>query len=320
MNQKLSKLRTSGIFLALSGAILFSAKAVFIKLAYQYEVSSISLLLIRMLSALPLYALVGLYQQRKKHSISNTSIRPVDYLHLVLLGCIGYYLASYLDFMGLKYISASLERLILFVYPTIVVILSALFLKQRIHPYQAMAIVITYLGMFIIFSEHLDLTQNQNFWFGTGLIFLSAFTYASYLVGSGELIKRIGSISFTTYAMIVACICVIIHNAFVADVKHLFDLPLPVYLYGVLMGIFCTVIPSYIISEAIQRLGASNMSIIAGIGPVSTITLSAIFLGERLSIIQLLGALVVIIGIFMVSRSKKDKSLKVAEQPAEVRR
>lgn len=302
-----SQLEVTGVILAIVGATMFSAKAVLIKLAYSYEVSSVSLLMLRMVMALPFFLAVGIHQIRKQKQEQKEKFKAKDYFMIILLGFLGYYLASYFDFLGLKYISASLERLILFIYPTLVVILSAIIFREKVTTPQVTAIVVTYLGMVVIFSEQLDFSQYQDFWKGAGLIFLSAFIYASYLIGSGRIIQRMGSVMFTTVAMIVSCICVIIHNFFISDIETLLSLPMPVYIYSFLMAIFCTFVPSYIISEAIKRLGASNMAIIAGVGPVSTITLSAIFLGEHLTVIQFIGAFIVVLGVFLVSKAKNKK-------------
>ena len=266
-----------------------------VKLAYQYDIDSISLLLLRMAFALPFYLTIALL--KKPHS----AIRKQDYLWLISFGLIGYYLASYLDFSGLQYIKASLERLILFIYPTLVVLISYVTFRKKITHFQALGIAITYAGIFVIFGTELQLESPKEVITGGVLIFLSALTYAGYLVGSGWLIPKFGSSVFTAYAMIVSCLAVIIHYS-IALPSELFDYPTEVYLIGLLMAVFATVIPSFLISYAIKNLGANNFSIFGSLGPISTIGLAYIFLDERISTLQMLGAIIILLGIFIAEK------------------
>ncbi|MFY0651681.1 MAG: DMT family transporter [Cyclobacteriaceae bacterium] len=290
--------RTLAIFLAVIGVVLFSAKAVMVKLAYQYEVDPVSLLLLRMVFALPIYLIVAIVK-RPSHP---GQISSKDYLWLILFGIVGYYLASYFDFLGLIYIKASLERIILFIYPTLVLIISRIFLGKKIATSQVFAICISYLGIAITFWAELDLT-GSNVVFGSILIFLSALTYACYLVGSGWLIPKFGATTFTSYAMIVSCLAVAVHFL-VLERKDVFNFPIEVYGLSLAMAMLSTVIPSYLVSAAIKKLGASDFSIIGSLGPISTIILANLFLDESLTILQLVGTAVVIIGVFIVSRYK----------------
>lgn len=290
-----------GILLAIIGVVLFSAKAVMVKLAYTYKIDTVSLLFFRMIFALPFYVAIALWKKPKQPDKINSK----DYLWILIFGFIGYYLASLFDFEGLQYIKAGLERIILFVYPTIVVLLSWLFFKKKPSKNQFIAILVTYGGVLITFWNEIGIKGEGVYW-GAFLIFLSAFTYASYLVGSGWLIPKFGVLPFTAYAMIVSAGCVIIHYCFVGDFK-LLDYPLPVYGYGLAMAIFSTLIPSFLVSEAIRRLGASTFSIFGSLGPVSTIVLAYLFLGERISLVQLVGMGIVIIGVVFVSRTKKNE-------------
>ncbi len=295
---KNSKILSSGVFIGIVGIVLFSAKAIMVKLAYQYDVSTIHLLLFRMLFSLPFYIAIALYFKPK----SPQNIHKLDYLWIVCFGFIGYYLASYFDFLGLKYIKAGLERIILFVYPTLVIIISKIFLKEKINSRQIIAILITYFGVVISFWGEIQIESDKTILGGT-LIFLSALTYASYLVGSGWLIPKFGVILFTSYAMIVSSICVIIHYLLV-DRENIFNYSYEVYALGFLMAIVSTLIPSFLVSLAIKKLGASNFSIIGSIGPISTIVLAFFILDERLSILQIIGAIIVIVGIAIVSANK----------------
>lgn len=288
-----------GIGLGVLGIVLFSSKAVMVKLAYNYKVDAISILLLRMLFSFPFYVLI-IYLNRNKNT--DLGANHKDYVWLVLFGFVGYYLASYFDFIGLTYIKASLERIILFLYPTIVILLNKVFLKQPITKVQMGAIALTYLGIIIAFGNEVVISGVDTY-LGGFFILLSAITYASYLVGSGWLIPKFGVIKFTAYAMLISCICVFIHYSIINE-TNLFSFSWEVYALGFLIAIFATVIPSFLVSASIKMISSSNFAIVAGIGPISTIILAAIFLNEKLTLLQLLGALVVIIGILIVSLKK----------------
>ncbi|WP_406684096.1 DMT family transporter [Seonamhaeicola sp. MEBiC1930] len=292
-----------GILLGLLGIVLFSSKAVMVKLAYRYEIDPISILLLRMVFSFPFY-LVTLFYVRKKSAVVKTTSK--DWIWLAFFGFIGYYLASYFDFIGLVYIKASLERIILFVYPTVVLLLNKFFLKQSITKTRVGAIALTYLGIIIAFGNEVAISGIESL-LGGFFVVLSAITYASYLVGSGWLIPKFGVTRFTSYAMIVSCICVFIHYG-ISMKTSILGYPWQVYFLGFLIAFFATVIPSFLVSQAIKMINSSNFAVIAGAGPISTIILAAIFLGERLTILQFLGAIVVIIGILLVSLKKQKKT------------
>lgn len=287
-----------GILFAIIGVVLFSAKAVMVKLAYTYQVDHLTLLLFRMVFAFPFYVVIALYTKTN----DPKKIERKDYLWLFLFGFLGYYLASLFDFMGLQYLKAGLERIILFIYPTLVVLLSWLFFKKKLTRNQFLAILITYLGVLITFWDEIGVSGDSVYW-GAFLIFLSALTYAAYLVGSGWLIPKFGVLRFTSYAMIVSTLCIIVHYAAVLDFD-LLNYPSEVYYLGLAMAIFSTLIPSFLVSEAIKRLGASTFSIFGSLGPVSTIVLAFFFLDERITYLQIFGMLIVIAGVTLVSRKK----------------
>jgi len=288
----------SGILLAIIGVVLFSAKAVMVKMAYKYEIDHLTLLLFRMVFALPFYLLIAFW----KKPLHPKEIVKKDYLWIVFFGFIGYYLASLFDFMGLQYLKAGLERIILFIYPTLVVLLSWLIFKKGITKLQISAILITYAGVLITFWNEVGV-EGETIALGAFLIFLSAMTYASYLVGSGWLIPKFGALQFTSYAMIVSTVCIIIHYLFINGFS-LMVYQTEVYILGIAMAIFSTLIPSFLVSEAINRLGASTFSIFGSLGPVTTIILAFFFLGEQVSNIQIIGMLVVIAGVMLVSKKK----------------
>lgn len=277
------------------GAIAFSGKAIMVKLVYQHEVDYITLLALRMGFSLPFFLIIAFFS---KPVIAGSEFRPKDFFGLFFLGLIGYYLSSIFDFAGLQYVTASLERLILFIYPTLVVIMSAIFLKKKITPIIYLALALTYVGIFIVFYPELQLMPS-NLLSGSILIFLAAFTYALYLMGSGSLIPKFGVILYTCYVMSIASIAVLIHFLISTDL-HSLHLDNDVYFYGAAMAIFCTVLPSFLISYGIKLIGAGKAAIIGSVGPVSTLIMAYVFLGERITFVQLMGTTFVLAGVIIV--------------------
>lgn len=286
-----------GALLVFAGSILFSTKAVMVKLAYQHEVDSISLLALRMSFALPFFLWIGISQFRR-----NPEVRPLLQTYwwkIVLLGACGYYLASLLDFLGLQYVTASLERVILFTYPTIVLILSALFFNKKVLPRQIAALTITYIGISIAFWDSLSDDSQLDLMRGALLIFGAAFCFAIYVVGSGELLKKVGTRAYNSLAMSSAAIAVLVHHLLTNGLELSGFHPM-VYVYALLIALIGTVIPSFLVAEGIRLIGANNSGLIGSIGPISTIVMAYIFLGERLSLLQWLGTLLVIGGVLMI--------------------
>ncbi len=298
MKIKLSNKRL-GAFLAVTGIVMFSAKAIMVKLGYRYDVDALTLLLLRMIFALPFYLFISIRETKKKNQYQ---LSRKDILFVFGLGFIGYYIASYFDFYGLQFISASLERLVLFIYPTLVIIISSLALKKKATKIQIYAILITYLGIFVAFADDLSF-ESERLWLGVISIIVSAFTYALYLVGSGTLIPKLGSVRFTAYAMTASCLMVILHYS-VANTYEVLNQSWEVYALGFVMAMASTVIPSFLISEAIKRLGASNFAIYGSLGPISTIILAIIFLGERIDFYQIIGTVIVILGVSIINLKK----------------
>lgn len=294
--------------IVLLGAILFSTKAIMVKLAFPYGIDPVSLLALRMIFALPIYlTMLGAIHRKE---INSKPLRP-ELPKIIFLGIIGYYLASYFDFAGLAFVGASLERVILYLYPTMVLLISAIVLGKRIHVQQWVAIALCYIGVAIAVTLGETNLHGSNHALGVALIFLSAFTYAIYLVGSGQLIPVVGVWRFTCYAMIVSSIAVIAHFLVanpVADWKNLLEHPWQVYAYGAAMAVFATVIPSVLISEGIKRIGASNAAILGGVGPISTIILASFFLGESLTTAQIIGTMFVVCGVLYISINMKRNS------------
>ncbi len=293
----------SGILLALLGAICFSTKAVFVKLAYRdTEVDAVSLLALRMIFSLPFFVISATVSSTRQDNVRFTN---KQWLQVALVGCLGYYISSLLDFLGLQFVTAGIERLILFIYPTLVLLMSALIFKVRIKPIQWLALAITYVGLFAAFISEVDVqsAQNKNFMLGSLFIFICAFTYAAYIVGSGRLIPLVGAAKFNSYAMSFASIGVLLHFFITSDVS-LWNFSLPVYGYGFLMAVFSTVVPSYLVVEGIKRIGSDNAAIVGSIGPVSTIVMAYFFLQETVSGLQLLGTALILIGVLLVGKQK----------------
>lgn len=261
-----------------------------------------------MVLSLPFFLALGFFSGRKQQTVS---VKKIEWLQILFLGMVGYYLASLFDFQGLQYISAGLERLILFVYPTLVVIISAVLYKKPIQRFQYLALGMTYIGIFIAFAYDVSVTSQSNVGLGAALVFLSAFTYAVYLIGSGKMIPKVGTIRFTAYAMTFSALAVILHSYFFNGLE-IWNFQKEVYIISMLMAIFSTVIPSFLISGGIKMIGSDNASIIGSVGPVSTIVLAYIFLNEAITISQIIGTLFVLAGVLIISL-KKEAVLKPKE-------
>jgi drug/metabolite transporter (DMT)-like permease len=283
------------VFLAACG---FSAKSVIIKLAYAYDVAPATLLALRMALSLPFFAAVAWWSGRRS---TQRPLTRGDWRAILTLGVLGYYLAAYLDFLGLAYIPASLERLILFLYPTLVVLLSLLLFGHRVDRRQIVALVVSYLGIGLVFGDSLRLGQDHAaLVIGSALVFASGVAYAVYLIYSARVVGRIGTVRFTAYAMSVAAGVVFVQ--FVAT-HPLDDIRLPpqVYLLTLVMALVSTVIPAFLMTEGLRRVGANQAATIGTIGPVVTMALGWMLLGERITWLQALGAGLVLAGVLTVT-------------------
>lgn len=292
----------AGAGIVFTTAVCFSSKAVMVKLAYKYHVDAVSLLALRMVFSLPFFLLIGVFTRRK--NTPPVAITRHDYVLLIIYGLLGYYLASLFDFLGLQYISAGLERLILFIYPALVVVFSYIFLGKKINRNQYLALGLTYAGVLLVLLGDVDVASQRNLVKGGLLIFASAVAYALYLMGSGVLIPKFGSVRFNSYAMSVATVGVLAHYLFKQG-RPIFYFEPVVYGYGALMAVVATVIPSYLMAEGIRLVGAGNTAIIGSIGPISTILLAYIFLHETVSGGQLVGTAVVLGGILLITLKKE---------------
>ena len=289
--------KLAGYAMAALAAIGFSAKAIFVKLAYQDQVDAITLLTLRMLFSAPFFLVVALRHSRRNSS--NSPLSGKDYLVLALLGLCGYYLSSLFDFIGLQYISAGLERLILFLYPTFVVLFSALLLGKAFGRKEILALLLCYIGIGLVFLEEINFNA-RNLWIGAGFVFASTLTYSTYLIGTGQIIAKVGASRFTAYAMLVACTATVLQY-FLTHPPQALLLPMRVYHLSLLMAIFSTVLPVFMLSAAIRLIGSSHTSLIGSIGPVVTLFLATIFLGEKLTALQIGGAALVMCGVLSLT-------------------
>lgn len=304
MNEKSSGYLLGGVLITILGSICFSAKAIFVKLAYfETSIDAVSLLALRMIFAIPFFLGSALITSSKKDNVKFT---PRQWIYIAFIGCLGYYVSSLLDFLGLQYISAGMERLILFMYPTIVVLMSAFIFKEKIKTRQIIALVLTYAGLLLAFTGEINLgaSDNPNFYLGCFLVFACAITFAAYIVGSGKLIPLVGPVKFNSYAMSFAAIGVLLHYVITSN-KSLLNLDNKVYLFAFLMAIISTVIPSYLRSEGIKRIGPETASIVTSIGPASTIIQAYIFLDEPIFAMQIAGTTLILSGVMLISWKAK---------------
>lgn len=287
----------SGLALGLLGAALFSCKAIIVKLAYRHGADPVSLIALRMIFAAPFFAAAAAYAHWQAKQSNESPWRPGDRLKIFLLGGLGYYASSFLDFLGLQYISAGLERLILYLTPSIVVLIAVFYHKQKISGVEWLSLLVTYSGIVFVLLHNVSLEGKQVL-LGSALVFASAICYSIYLSGVGELVKRLGALRLTAWASLISTgFCVM--QALILTPKALFTQSAEVYQLSVLNGFFCTVVPVFLIMAAISRIGSSSASQTGMFGPVVTIFLAAAFLDEAITTIQLIGTAIVLFGIFI---------------------
>jgi len=287
----------SGLALAVGGAVLFSTKAIVAKLMYRYQVDAITVIAFRMLFSVPVFAAIALWQMRKGPPLS-----ALDRWRLVGLGLVGYYLSSTLDFLGLQYISVGLERLILFLTPTFVLLCTSLFFKRPISRIEWLALATSYCGIVLVFAHDLR-SGMESVVLGSLLVLGSALAYAVYLLQSGELVRRIGSTRLVSYAMCVAS-AACIAQFFVLRPASMLVQPAPVYWLSLVNAVFCTILPVFMTMIAVKRIGAPSASQAGMVGPVSTLFLGALVLAEPITAIQLAGTALVMAGIYLLSKKK----------------
>jgi drug/metabolite transporter (DMT)-like permease len=289
--------RAWGIAFAIAGTLAFSLRPILIKLSYAAAtVSPVTLLFLRMALSLPFFIIVAWWLRRQEPRLTSR-----DWAAVAGLGFIGYYGASFIDFIGLQYVGAGVGRLILFLYPTLVLIISFLFLHKQPTRRQLGALALTYAGMALVVSTQVHGgAEGKLFVLGAALVFASALLYAVYLVAGGELIKRVGSMRFTAYSMVVATAPAVI-QFFVFEPLSALHLPPAVWAYAIVLATFSTVLPLFLQAEALRRIGATEFGLIGALGPVSVAITSALGLDEPFTWVQALGGALVIVGVLLVS-------------------
>ena len=292
----------SGLLLAAAGSIAFSGKAIIVKLAYRHGVDAVTLIMYRMLFALPLFLALAWWATYRQKGGAPAPLTRRDWLGILGLGFTGYYLASFLDFWGLLYISASLERLILYLNPTIVLVLGWVLYQRRITARQALAMAVSYAGVLLVFGHEADLSGPNAAW-GAALVFGSAISYAIYLVTSGEMVKRLGAMRLVGLATTVACVLCILQFVVLRPLSAAIVAPEVIWL-SVLNATLCTFAPVVMVMMAIERIGAGLASQTGMIGPMSTIAMGVWLLDEPFNGWIVAGTALVVAGVFMVTRAR----------------
>ncbi len=290
-----------GFFLAIFGTLLFSLKSIFIKFLYQQGLDANAVLALRMTLALPIYLMILLWLLRyetKPSPLNFPIIRAI-----FLLGFLGYYLASLLDLMGLELISAQLERLSLFTYPFMVAVIGYFLFNEGLTRRLVLALIITYSGLFVVMGQELQLTGN-NVVQGVCLVLASALSFAFYVLLSRSFIKQLGSRLFTSIAMIASSIFGVLHGIILIDFSQLI-ITNTAWLWLSMLVVFSTVIPSFMMTEAIHRIGPAQTGVVGMLGPIFTIGLAVYLLGEPFTLIIAIGVLLVIVGVMSLMLHKR---------------
>ncbi len=285
-----------GVAFAVGGVLSFSLRPVIIKLAYGYGVDPVTLIMLRMVFALPFFLGVAAWQSWRG---GRGRVSGRDLALTIGLGVTGYYAASFCDFLGLRYVSAGMGRLLLFLYPTIVVLLSALFLGKRIGLREIVSLLVSYAGVGLVVWSEVG-TGNPDFAVGAALVFGGAFLYSVYLVGSSQVVQRVGSMRFTAYAMTAACLCCIAQFLVLRPLSAL-ALPQEVFGLSAVMAALCTVLPVFLTAEALRRVGATLVALSGALGPVSAAIFGYLVLAEPLGWLQLVGAALTVAGVMIIT-------------------
>jgi drug/metabolite transporter (DMT)-like permease len=278
--------------------VFFAGKAIIVKLAYRHGVDPVTLIMLRMAVALPFFVLLALWAARGRAPLAGR-----DWLAVLGLGFIGYYLSSFLDFIGLQYITASLERLILYLSPTMVLILGRVLHGRRVGRGKLAALGLSYLGVLLVFGHELSL-DGADVLLGSGLVLASTFTYALYLVYSGEVVSRIGAARLTGLATSFACVLCIAQFLVLRPVALVAELPAAVLWLSLVNGTVCTFAPVLMLMVALQRIGSGLTSQIGMVGPVSTVMMGVVILGEPFTAWTAAGSALVIAGVALLSRTR----------------
>ena len=284
-----------GLALATLGAIAFSGKAILAKLMYRHGVDAVQVIFWRMLLALPLFLALSWWAARGKAPLTRR-----DGLAIAGLGFCGYYLASLLDFMGLQYVTAGLERLILYLNPTLVLLLSVLLFAKRVSGRQVIAMAVSYAGVALVFAQELSF-QGSHVALGAALVFGSAVSYAVYLVYSGQLVQRLGALRLTGAATSVACV-LCIAQLFVLRPASAVIVPEPVLWLSLLNATLCTFAPVLMVMMAVERIGATLSAQAGMVGPMSTVLMGVWLLGEPFTAWLVAGTALVLCGVWLLAK------------------
>lgn len=291
-----------GLALATLGAVAFSGKAIIVKLAYRHGVDAVTLIMLRMLFALPFFLAMSWWASRRTPKQQPPALTRKDVLGIVWLGVTGYYLASFLDFAGLQYITASLERLILYLNPTLVLLLGLVLVGRRIARRQVIGMAISYAGVLLVFGHEVTL-QGADVALGAVLVFLSAVSYALYLFHSGEMVQRLGSMRLVGLATSVACLLCIAQFVILRPLDTALAVAPQVVWLSVLNATLCTVVPVMMVMMAIERIGSGLAAQVGMVGPMSTMVMGVLVLGEPFTAWLVGGTVLVITGVFVCSRA-----------------
>ncbi|OQP40857.1 hypothetical protein A4H97_14710 [Niastella yeongjuensis] len=304
MEGKKHTVTLAGFLITIIGSILFSTKAIIVKVAFAHtHMDALTLLMLRMSFSFPFYLAAVLLARKEKLAPLTTR----QWLGVIGLGLFGYYLSSLFDFVGLQYVTAGLERLILFLYPTFAVLINAFVFKQPVVRTQKIALLLTYTGIGIAYFGEFNIDiSNPNFLWGSFLIFLCSITYSVYIVGSGRMIPSVGVTRFTAYAMLASTAGVFTH--FTLNGGGLHDLQqggTPIIWYGILLATLATVLPTFMMSTGMKKIGSNNVAIISAVGPVSTIIQAHFILDEKIFTAQIVGTVLVVIGVILIGWKRK---------------
>ncbi len=304
--KEVKQITLAGFVITITGAILFSTKAIFVKLAFAAtHTDAVTLLALRMLFSLPFYLVAARIAYTKEN---KSTITTKHWVYILILGFLGYYLSSLFDFIGLQFISAGLERLILFLYPTFAVLINTFFFKNKLSNVQITALILTYIGIGLAYYGELKIdTHNPHFFYGSFMVFLCAVTYSFYLVGTGKMVNLVGATRYTAYAMLAATGGIFIHFLVTRSIGNIHFTP-TLIAYSSALAIVATVLPSFLISNGMKKIGSNNVAIITSIGPVSTILQAYFILGENIFFEQILGTILVLIGVLLIGYKAADSN------------
>lgn len=297
-----------------AGSILFCSKSVVAKLSYAHGADALTVLTLRMAFALPFFALIGLVFSRGQAKLTGA-----DWLKLSGLGFIGYYFSSLVNFSGLQYVSAGLERIILYTYPTMVLVMLSVAFRKHVRPAMWAWSGVAWIGIVFAFAGEMHAPRSSSVFLGAALIFASAVSYALFIVIAGDTIRRLGAMRFTGIAIGISCVMMLTHYIIVRSPAELTRLPGRVYIEGIILAIFGTVLPSILMSIGLQRAGSQRFAIISSVGPVTTMLLAWALLGEKPNLAIVIGFVFTLAGGLAVTLLKDAPARPtptIADSPA----